>query len=136
MNPGRTGLVYRPHASPPLSSPLRPFPAAAVLTSWRAPAVMLLFIAGLYLFARPWLIERLGLVTCLIIVLAGCLAAGLGTAAWQAHRRRYACPDCGHLFSASTGRHLRSQDWFGRLRCRCPSCGQVGSCQPVGTAAG
>ena len=107
-----------------------------MLTSWRAPAVMLLFIAGLYLFARPWLIERFGLVTCLIIVLAACLAAGIGAAAWQARRRRYTCPGCGHLFGASTARHLLGQDWFGRLRCRCPSCGQVEGCQPVGAGAG
>ena len=118
-----------------MSSPLRPTPAGPVLTSWRAPAVMLLFVAGLYLFARPWLIERFGLITCLIVVLAACLAAGLCAAAWQAHRRRYACPACGHHFSASTAHHLRNQDWFGRLRCRCPSCGQVETCQPVGTGA-
>ena len=107
-----------------------------MLTSWRAPAVILLCVAGLYAVARPWLIESLGLAACLIIVLVAGLLAGLGAAGWQAHRRRYACPGCGHLFSASTVRHLLSQDWFGGLRCRCPSCGQVEGCQPVGTSAG
>ncbi|MCY3735291.1 MAG: hypothetical protein OXG13_02745 [Gemmatimonadaceae bacterium] len=106
-----------------------------MLTSWRAPAVMLLFVAGLYLLARPWLIERFGLVTCVIVVLAACLVAGIGAAAWQARRRRYACPGCEHLFGASTMRHLLSQDWFGRVRCRCPSCGRVHRCQPVGSGA-
>lgn len=97
---------------------------------------MLLFVAGLYVLARPWLIERFGLVTSGIVVLAACLAAGIGAAAWQARRRRYACPDCEHLFGTSTMRHLLSQDWFGRVRCRCPSCGRVHRCQPVGSGAG
>lgn len=107
-----------------------------MLTSWRAPAVVLLCVAGLYVVARPWLFESLGLVACLILVLAAGLLAGIGAAAWQARRRRYACPDCEHLFGASTMRHLLGQDWFGRVRCRCPSCGRVHRCQPVGAGAG
>lgn len=106
------------------------------MTSWRAPAVMLLFVAGLYALARPWLLQSLGLAASLVLVLAAGLLAGLAAAVWQARRRRYACPDCEHLFGASTMRHLLSQDWFGRVRCRCPSCGRVHRCQPVGAGAG
>lgn len=97
---------------------------------------MLLCVAGLYALARPWLVDDLGWATSLVLALAAGLAAGLAAAAWQSRRRRYTCPDCEHLFGASTMRHLLSQDWFGRVRCRCPACGRVHRCQPAGEGAG
>lgn len=102
--------------------------------SWRAPAVMLLCVAVLYVGVRPWLLERFGATAVAATIAAACVTLGLGTAFWHSRHRRYACPACGHAFAASTLRNLASQDWIGRLRARCPACGARDWCDPVPAA--
>lgn len=99
--------------------------------SWRAPALMLLLIAGLYVAARPWLIDSLGGPRLAALVVGVSLFVGVAIAWWQARTRRYECPACQHVFGRSMLRHLASQNWFGRLRTHCPSCGEHSWCDYV-----
>ncbi len=99
--------------------------------SWRAPTFMLVLVAGLYIAARPWLIESVGAHRLVMIVVGISLFVGLAVAWWQARTRRYECPACQHVFAVSMFRNLASQDWFGHLRARCPSCETQSWCDHI-----
>lgn len=103
--------------------------------SWRGPALMVLCVAALYVLIRPWLVDLLGPVAYVVIVIVIGALVGVGVAWWQSHRQRYLCPQCGHSFSVSLVRHLVGQNWFGRLRTRCPSCTRTEWCDPVADAS-
>lgn len=100
-----------------------------MVTSWRTSAVILLCVAAIYVVVRPWWIESFGPVAYALTVVGAAAVIGVGVAIWHAHRRRYACGHCGHTFAVTALRHLLSQNWFGRLRTRCPSCTEVGWCE-------
>jgi hypothetical protein len=96
--------------------------------SWRAPVLMLVLIAALYLAARPWLLDSLGAANIAIGVVLAAVFLSLIVAWWQARRRQYTCPCCAHVFGVSMLRNLASQNWFGRLHTICPSCDKYEWC--------
>lgn len=106
-----------------------------MLLSWRGPAVILLCVCGLYVGVRPWLLTAFGPAVVVAAVLAAVAGVGVAVAFWHSLRYRYLCPVCGCTFAASTVRNLAGQNWFGRLRTRCPACGQTHWCEPVRAAA-
>ena len=92
---------------------------------------MLVLVAGLYVGVRPWLLDHVGPAGLAVAVVGGCTGLGLAVATWQSRRRRYLCPACGARFAVSLWHHLIGQNWFGRLRTRCPACGQKHWCESV-----
>jgi hypothetical protein len=96
--------------------------------SWRAVTLLLVLVTALYVAARPWLIDIVGVPNLMLLVIATGVVVSLVASWWQAHNRRYVCPACAHVFSVSMLRNLVSQNWFGRLHCRCPACDEQAWC--------
>lgn len=103
--------------------------------SWRGPALILVLVAALYVVARPWLLETFGAATLVLVVVGASMIVSIAVAWWQARNRHYTCPACAHVFGASMLRNLTSQNWFGRLRTRCPSCGERSWCDTASDRA-
>ena len=102
--------------------------------SWRAPTLMLLLVASLYAVVCPWIVDTFGTQAFAAGLVGASLLLGLLVAAWQSRSRQHVCPHCQHVFSVSTWGNLTGQNWFGRLRTRCPSCGETDWCDPVDAA--
>lgn len=96
--------------------------------SWRAPALMLVLVAALYVAVRPRLIDTVGIANIVLLVIAVGTVVSLVIAWWQSRNRRYACPACAHVFPVSMLRNLANQNWFGRLHTRCPACDKQSWC--------
>ena len=89
---------------------------------------MLVLITALYVAVRPWLIDSVGIPALVLFVLVTGTVVSVAIAWWQARNRRYICPACTHVFPVSVRRNLASQNWFGRLHARCPSCDRQSWC--------
>lgn len=103
--------------------------------AWRGPFLSILLIGVVYRGVRPQMAMSIGLELYWALFIGLSIAAGIAAAFWHARRHQYTCDQCGHTFEASAGRHLLAQDWFGRLRTACPSCGQPGRLTAVPTSA-
>jgi hypothetical protein len=89
---------------------------------------MLVLVAALYVAVRPWLIDTFGVPSIVVLVLVTGTVVSLVLAWWQSRNRRYTCPACAHVFPVTMLRNLASQNWFGRLHTRCPSCDKLSWC--------